>query len=141
MKLTNEEKESFEKWLTLQGASPEEAKKIIKPLIFSGGFSAPDDLYQSFLKDVSEEDEGIYFESIAVDATRVYSTNILIDKEKHTSFRVARYNDHYHLYSIDNDGCAVYLTTLNSYQMIKILDDDFFTERFYIIYYESLQKP
>lgn len=141
MKLTNEEKESFEKWLTLQGASPEEVKKIIKPLIFSGGFSAPDDMYQSFLKDVYEEDEGIYFESIAVDSARVYSTNISLDKEKHTSFRVARYNDHYHLYSVDEEGFQIYLTTLNSYQMIKILDDDFFTERFYIIYYESLQKP
>ena len=141
MKLTNEEKESFEKWLTLQGASPEEIKTAIKPLIFSSGFSAPDDLYQSFLKDVSEEDEGVYFESIPVDANRVYSTNISVDKEKHTAFRVARYNDHYHLYSIDEDELPIYLTTLNSYQMIKILDDEFFTERFYTIYYESLQKP
>ena len=141
MKLTNEEKESFEKWLTLQGASPEEIKDLVKPLIFFNGFSTSDDLYQSFLKDVSEEDEGVYFESIQVDANRVYSTNISLDKEKHTSFRVARYNDHYHLYSIDEEGLPIYLTTLNSYQMIKILDDEFFTERFYTIYYESLQKP
>ena len=140
MKLTNEEKESFEKWLALQGASPEEIKQMIKPLIFSGGFSVQDDIYQSFLKDVSEEDEGIYFESIPVGANRVYSTNIALDKEKHTSFRVARYNDHYHLYSVDKDDLPIYLTTLNSYQMIKILDDEFFTERFYTIYYESLQK-
>ena len=140
MIISAEEKASFEKYLQNMGESKEHIKSAIKPLIFSERFHVNEAEYRKYLHSIYDEEEGIYFECIDVEPARVYATNLNIDKTEHTKFRVAHYNERFHLYSVTDTGESIFLTTLNAYQMIKILNDEFYTERFYIHYYESLQE-
>ena len=158
MIISKKEKDLFVKYMEENGKSPKDT--VLKARIFGDGFRVEDKAYKEYLKTLKEhseeeeekefeddyyiehdEDAEIYLECIDVEASREYSPNLEIDKNIHTQFRIAHHGERFHLYSVAETGESVFLVTLNAYQMIKILNDEYYTERFYVHYYESLQKP
>ena len=139
MKISKEEAESFKVFLKEKGLDP---KENLGNLIFSDGFAVlNEDIYQEYLREIHNEGDDLYFEAIPVDIRRVQLTDIKIDFERFRNFYVAKYSERFHLYGIDDDDSSVHLTTLNNFQMVKLMNSEQFLEEFYKVFYESLQKP
>ena len=67
---------------------------------------------------------------VLVDHQRVKLSGIKVTLSKYKSFYVARHNCRWWLFAVDQDKIQK-LTSLNNYQMTKLMNDDLFEEAYY----------